>query len=309
MNILKKINIRSTHYRNNILKKTENILIGRKFNVSQPQFFILGLPRSGTTLVYQYIIHRLDVAYFTNKAGEYGFAPCVITYLSKMINKPYISDFKSKYGKSNGKMAPREAGSFWLRFFDKNSYQLINSVNKNDISIIRKTIFCIKSIFSNAPFVNKNVKHLLRIKILNEIFPNSFFIIVNRDITDVGLSILDARKQIFSDLNKWWSVQPLNYNKIKDMDPLDQIGYQIFSINKKLNDDLKTISDKKIIYLDYSEFCRNPEKIINTIIEKSHKISYKNPPVKSFSERKRKAVNSDEKKLIEIIKTNSFLKD
>ena len=70
------------------------------------QLFILGLPRSGTTLLDQYIVHRKDVAYFTNGVGDNPSQPCLTSSRQRLENPPYISDFASRYGRSEGPMAP-----------------------------------------------------------------------------------------------------------------------------------------------------------------------------------------------------------
>ncbi len=53
-----------------ILRPLEQRMVSRAGPVPAPRLFILGLPRSGTTLVSQYIVHRLKVAYLTNATRE-----------------------------------------------------------------------------------------------------------------------------------------------------------------------------------------------------------------------------------------------
>jgi hypothetical protein len=49
-----------------LLRAAERMFVSHSRPVSAPRLFILGLPRWGTTLVYQYIVHRLKVALLTN---------------------------------------------------------------------------------------------------------------------------------------------------------------------------------------------------------------------------------------------------
>ena len=59
----------------NYLYLIERALLAVTSRSEGSQLFILGPPRTGTTLIYQYIAHRLNVAYFTNGVGRYPLAP------------------------------------------------------------------------------------------------------------------------------------------------------------------------------------------------------------------------------------------
>jgi len=290
------------NYKNYLFESIEKIIIKRDFVLTQPQFFIIGLPRSGTTLIYQYIVHRLHMAYFTNKVGKYSFAPCTISLLSKLFNRQYFSDFESSFGKIKGNMAPREAGSFWLRFFDIDLYQGEHLLTEENIKKIVNTVFCIQNIFSDSPFINKNVKHMLRIKLLSELFPDSYFIIVKRDHIDVALSILSARKKNLKNIHDWWSVKPTSYEEIKKKHYLEQIALQVFDLNKKIDEDLMEIPKDRIIYLNYENFCLKPDGIIDLIKIRSKGVKYKNDQIKNFKNRKKKNLSEEEIILGEKIK-------
>ncbi len=97
------------------LKLLEGMLLLPRWRCDQPQLFIIGLPRSGTTLVYQYIVHRLRVSYFSNAVGRYPRSPCVATLWERATKGDYRSDFASNYGATTGPAAPHEAGNVWGR--------------------------------------------------------------------------------------------------------------------------------------------------------------------------------------------------
>ena len=279
----------------------EKLLLLKKFKSSKPQVFILGLPRSGTTLIYQYIVHRLKVAYFTNGVGRYYYSPCIITFLQHQLYGEYQSDFESNYGKVVGSVAPREAGSFWGRFFGVEKYIDYDNLYFNDIATLRNTIQCVQKIFGDVPFVNKNVKHLLRIDPLHQIFPNSYFVIVKRNIKDVALSILRGRYKNLGDPEKWWSIKPINYKKIKDLTIAEQIAYQLVSLEEKMEYDLLKVSKDKIIKVSYEEFCQCPEMIVSLFKGILGEIDTKNFKKSSFLQSINKAQTTEEKHLINLI--------
>jgi hypothetical protein len=288
-------------YAARILKRIEKELLGRPPSACQPQFFILGLPRSGTTLIYQYIVHRLDVAYFPNPVGRYFDSPCAITWLSRMLFPPYCSDFASRYGKVMGRMAPREAGNFWLRFFSLDDYTNENQLNAEQAAILQKIIRCVQDIFHNAPFVNKNVKHLLRIGALASGFPDSYFIVVEREFADIGLSILEARRKAATDPADWWSVRPPAFDRLKELPIADQIAGQVFDLNEKMAADLNLLAPERVLRTVYRDFCRNPEGMVARIKEICPGTAYKNEKVDRFEYREKKIGGLEEEILVEKI--------
>ncbi len=280
----------------------ERLISRRPFEPGEPQFFIIGLPRSGTTLVYQYVAQRLRVAYFPNLVGRFPDFPCAITWLTQRLHRPYRSDFQSHYGKVKGTMAPREAGGFWLRFFSLNEYEEIGRMPNDRAALLRQTIFTIQRIFNGAPFVNKNVKHLLRIPVLATIFPASLFIVVEREFTDVALSILEARRQNPNSSNEWWSVRPAHYERLKILPVQEQIAHQIHDLHQRMLSDLKQLAAQRVIRLTYGEFCQNPENIIADIRARCRKVRYRNEPVEHFEYRQKKAGSVEEETLVKQVR-------
>jgi hypothetical protein len=280
----------------------EWISLSNNHSTNQPQVFVIGLPRTGTTLIYQYIVHRLAISYFTNGVGKYFKSPCLITYIQHKLYGNYQSDFISHYGKVAGPNAPREAGSFWGRFFGFDNYINYSEVDKKDVHTIRNTIACIQNIFGDVPFVNKNVKHMLRIDTLCGIFPKVHLVIVERDLEDVAISTLRSRYNNLSDPNKWWSVKPPNFDELKGLETFEQVGYQLISLQKKLSFDLSKIAHSRVIRLSYEEFCTNPDSIIEKITNVIDGMDYGNNPVKQFKFYSHNPQTSEEKDLVRLIR-------
>ena len=245
----------------------ERLFFSKNCKCPAPQLFILGLPRSGTTLIYQYIVHRLNVSYFTYGVGKFPCAPCVTTFIQYKLHGQYQSGFGSSYGRDSGAsaVAPREAGGWWCRFFDINNYMGFDDVTEENIFKLQNTIACVQNIFGGRPFVNKNVKHLLRMEAIEEIFPNSKFLIVDRAISDVAISILRGRYNNLPNPNQWWSVRPTDYEKLKDLSIEEQVVNQCVSLKNKLEKDLSRLPPERIIRIHYEDFCENPEEIIQKI--------------------------------------------
>ena len=283
------------------LSVIENIILLKRFESFQPQLFIFGLPRSGTTLVYQYIVHRLEVAYFTNGVGKCSLSPCLVTFFQNRIHGEYQSDFKSNYGKVAGPVAPREAGGFWGRFFGFEKYIRYEEVSAKNIRTMQNTIACLQHIFGDKPFVNKNVKHMLRIDALSKIFPNSYFLVVDRNLKDAALSNIRGRYKIAKDPKEWWSVKPPNYDDIKDLSIAEQIAYQMNALRQKMESDLSKLPDERIFRLKYEKFCREPEYLIRELKNVFMLTGFRNEALSFFQQSVNQAKNREEKKLIKLI--------
>lgn len=279
----------------------ERLLLSRHEKPAKPQLFVLGLPRSGTTLVYQYIVHRLEVSYFTNGVGGYPSAPCLATRIQHKIHGNYSSDFASHYGKVKGPVAPREAGDFWGRFFSLDEYVNYESLSREQVDTLRRTIACIENIFDNVPFVNKNVKHLLRINTLRRIFPDCRFLLVERDRADVALSLLRGRYETLEHPEEWLSARPPDYEELRRLPVIEQVARQLESLHEKIEMDISELGGKNFLRVSYEDFCDRPECLIELLESSVGNIGKRNSAMERFEQSKRKIRNEEEQALVRMI--------
>lgn len=93
-----------------------------------PVSMIIGCPRSGTTLLLQFMAKTGNFAYPSNLLARFAYAPYIGILIQEMIfNKNYWHqndfydvesdfEFSSDLGKSKGVLAPNEFFHFWRRF-------------------------------------------------------------------------------------------------------------------------------------------------------------------------------------------------
>src|SRR5690554_5979490 len=80
-----------------------------------PPIFIVGPPRSGTTLVYQSLISALDLSFITNIMALF---PRYMVSLAKLGTSYRNNGFaSSNYGYIPGMLAPNEAGPIMAKWF------------------------------------------------------------------------------------------------------------------------------------------------------------------------------------------------
>jgi len=269
-------------YLNAGLGRMEPFVFQGKSAPIHPPLFITGLPRSGTTLVYQYIVHRLRVAYFSNGVDRFPQAPCLTTWGRTILSDWNPGDFRNTYGWVSGLAAPHEAGNVWARFFGYHEYLEPGDVSQPYIAAFRETIARAESIFSGLPFVNKNVKHLLRLQVIAEALPEAHFLIVHRSLENIALSLLRGRYENTGRADRFWSIRPSNYEELLHLEPPQQIVEQLCAVRAKMNADIQSIRDDRVTEVQYESFCDDPESLIDQISSRISGYQTQNHPAGPF---------------------------
>lgn len=219
--------------------------------------FIIGAPRSGSTLLYQLLLKQGRFSYISNLMALMPGFMIVLARIFKNLHK--LDKIKySSYGYIPGIFSPSEAGAIFEKWFDSDPPE-------EAIKRIRNTIIQISRCF-NAPLLSKNLKNSLRLSNIYKIIPEARFIYVTRDPIFNAQSILLARRKLFGNDSVWWSVAPDGYEIILDKDPLYQVIWQVFEINKQIKRFLEAYS-ADYIEISYEALCENPELEVNNITD------------------------------------------
>jgi hypothetical protein len=230
--------------------------------------FIIGLPRSGTTVFYQLMAYCFNVCYINNLMRRYRF-PCLLSYLVSFFKGCEPSeklDFKSWYGQTSGWRNPEQGWLFWECFFktDQQIYLDEKGLSEGSAVKMRNAVLFIQDIFKK-PFLNKSQRIALRILPINKSLPEALFIRIKRDHLDVAQSILRGRKVYFNDVNHWFSAKPSRYSELKDKDYIQQICGQICYLEEDMDRDIKKIGEHRCLTINYKDLCNDPEKICEEI--------------------------------------------
>src|SRR6056297_1412323 len=116
------------------LHQTEKwVLMNSRKQLQNPPVFIMGPPRSGTTLLYQLLTQTCHFSYFSEFAASYNTFPFLATYLKKKHFGKDNQSFKSDFGRPRGLFAPSEAGEIWNRWFPAEYKESYNYVDENHL--------------------------------------------------------------------------------------------------------------------------------------------------------------------------------
>ena len=225
-----------------IKESFKNFNFKNKSSNSQKKIiFVLGMPRSGTTLVEQIISSHKEVY----GAGE-------LPYLGRIIEKFY-KNLESK----------------------KFNFKNIQNIKENEITEMREIYlnYIYQYKYSEKFITDKSLLNFRWIGLIKILFPESKVIHCNRDSVDNGWSIY---KNYFTGNNLKWSYNQKEianyYNLYKDLMNFWQNLLPDFIYNanyEKITNDQVNETEKilKFCELDWDENCLHPEKnktIINT---------------------------------------------
>ncbi|MEX0980800.1 MAG: sulfotransferase [Bacteroidales bacterium] len=217
--------------------------------------FIIGLPRSGSTVLYQLITDIFDVLYFDNLVNIGRENIYFSMRLSELLfkNRPhqsYSSSFGNTY--SDGLHAPSEAGPLWYRWFPKNvsevTPEMVSDKKKKDLRLLFSSLMN----RSGKPLVVKNLFTVQRMKVLKEIFPEAKYIYISRDPFFIAQSIYLGRKMNLVDIDsEWWSVPFPGYESMIGLPAEKQIANQIFELERIIQNELRDVDKDNVVELNY----------------------------------------------------------
>jgi len=219
--------------------------------------FIIGAPRTGSTILYQIMTNLYDILYINNDI-------CVqhrnnlLDNFKKFGSKAHNNYF-SNYGNTMkyGEKSPSECGAFWYRWLPLEKHFIdFNEINIETIREIRKEVISVIEYF-NKNFIFKNLPSGQRIRFLTQCFPEAKYIFIKRDIQYIIQDIILCRKKLNISDKEWWSVKPKNFEELNKLPLYEKIYQQVINIEKQIYEDSKLILKNNFFIVKYEELSIN----------------------------------------------------
>jgi len=227
--------------------------------------FIIGIQRSGTTILYDLFAKHRDVAY----CEMFSSIMCNKPYLFKMI--PALLKLQRIQKGRDFRPIPNE-GRIWRRFFSEIEYldqhQVTGEIKDYYYSAIRYQL----KAFGVGRFVSKNPANCLRIKWIDKMFPDARYVIIWRDPASVVSSI-------FRKMNRRWEYESdhiyehgyKGYVTVKerfgkDVSKIQACVNYYNHLRSKLLDDFHVIEDRSVT-ISYEDLVQNPRVILRMLYE------------------------------------------
>ena len=243
-------------------------------NFDRPQLpivFIVGAPRSGSTLLSQTLAQTGSFSYVTNFIARFWMAPYVGMLIEEALDIRKLGcdqSFVSKFGVTERWVGPHEFGYFWSRWFRfEETHQLdAKGLEEIDLDALRKELAACESIY-NKPLCFKYLPFGLHIPFLAERFENSIFVLCRRQSVYNMQSLLLARSKILGDEAHWWSLRPKEYPDLLSASPYEQIAGQIYYTLKEIETSFSSLSPERFLHILYDDLCSQPRVEVNRVVE------------------------------------------
>ena len=236
-----------------------------------PFIFIIGMARSGSTLLAQMLASTGYFWYPSNFLARFWKAPVLAATLEKslQLNKQDTIQFQSEFGVTKGLTGPHEFGYFWERWF---TFRTTHSCDYSDWlkaahQTLRKEISALMAIHEK-PIFFKSLVCGMNIPLLLEVFPDAYFFVCKRQNIYIAQSVLQSRRKRHGSESNWFSIRPANYEQIKNLAIEDQIAAQIDEVYRTIMRDLTDYQRK--ITINYEDLCLEPKNIVGKLIETVH---------------------------------------
>jgi hypothetical protein len=286
---------------NEYLEPRERELYG-DYAIEHPFVFVIGLPRSGTTLVSQLLAYCLDAGYVNNFVARFWRAPVHGIRLSRLIvGEPGEASFESDYARTNRLEDIHEYGYFWRFWLNKHTFDDVVHAREREDEIdwsgLERTLANVQREFGK-PFVAKNMLGAYHMPKLRAVLEQVVYVYIERDPLDVAVSILDARRKYYSDPNAWWSYVPPEYPLLEGRDYREQIAGQIHYLTRFYERALAEVGEEAVVRVTYEQLCRDPAGVLDAVSARAasaygYRTRPRQPPPDSFPFREHREREAD----------------
>jgi hypothetical protein len=259
------------YLRNALLRPLDGLLVHWHARRNAPVVFIVGAPRSGTTLLYQTLTRHLAVGYVRNAVAKFWSAPLVGSVLCAWQHRRTSThaEFTSEYGRTDGAHGPHEFSWFWHYWGDFRAHDDLRGkeLEAVDWSAIAARLRGLAG-FSQAPFVLKSINFTnYQVDVLAQHLPDARFIWISREPFFAAQSILHVREKRYADRNRWWSVRPRDVDAWKGRSAPEQVAHQISDIEHALSVAQAALPQDRFCHVRYEDLVSRPADVVRTIAE------------------------------------------
>jgi hypothetical protein len=219
--------------------------------------FIIGAPRTGSTILYQALTNAYQLAYIDNTACTWHRNLFFGMWLSKKKygDAPH-NNFKADHGNTQkfGGHAPSECGGFWYRWLPRDRHFIDHyEVTNQMVSEIRAEVLGVTSSLGK-PLLFKNLNAGQRLRLIKRAFPDAKILFIRRDPRFVIRSILKSRSRIGLNASQWWSIMPPNCEELAALPEPEMCAAQVYFIEKQIEEDLALFPVQNVQQIHYQAF-------------------------------------------------------
>lgn len=221
----------------------------------KPILFVVGPPRSGTTLVAQTVIRALPVAYLTNLTSIFPRAPITAGRLlrARLANEKIRP--RSHYGRTSRLYGPNDGLQLWDRWTGGDRTRIpVELWAAERTAMVR--FFGAYEKAHGMPIVAKNNSLNLYASLVAEALPTARFVCMRREPLFLAQSLLQARRHIHGSFAIPYG--PDSPDRDASLDPVDDVCAQIRFHEASARQQLQAIGAERFRFVSYETFCDDP---------------------------------------------------
>lgn len=242
----------------------ENRIYERSAPPQRPIVFVVGPPRSGTTLVAQALIASLPVAYFNNLTSVFPRSPILV---NRAASRPFRNErieFRSFYGKSKKWFGPNDALYFWDRWLGRDRTVIPASVDEPNRTRLIQFFGAFQEAFPR-PLVAKHNNMNAYANVVAPLLPTSIFLCLRRDPLYLAQALLKSRRDIHGSDDASYGLDDPAQKGRKDNNPYEAVCRQVAFYQTLEREQLEALGPDRYWIVDYEAFCNDPNAIVGRV--------------------------------------------
>jgi len=231
--------------------------------------FIVGTPRSGTTLLYDLLACHKDVAFFSQIDLREFHSSNFMQFVSlrrrifESRNWAFSRD-GFEFRVTTSFETPHEFNHFWNKYIPK-TWATADDVKNSSYEEIRNEIASLLKKKNKKRFLSKNPIHSIRIGFLKKIFDDAIFINIIRHGIPVVTSMTRGSRRT-KNLDGYFGL-PLKKNNQMDFDLLERHARQWIDVNTEIQNCRKFLNENQYFQIKYEDLISDPKDTIKEIFD------------------------------------------
>jgi len=263
---------------NELLAPIESEMTSRFVEPRLPVAFLVGAPRSGSTLLSLLLAQSGRLAYVSNFVARFWSAPHLGARIEQALgirgiereasdNWPSKSTYRFRFGVTDGWDGPHEFGYFWAHWFPFEETHKLEPARLATVDRggLLRAVAALEDVYQK-PLFFKFLPNTLQIEFLADLFPRSLFVVCRRLPLYNAQSLAMCRDELFGDRNAWFSLRPKEYPRLRQLDWHEQVVGQLASIQSEMDAGLELIPPDRQIEVAYGDVCEQPRRQVAKVL-------------------------------------------
>lgn len=232
-----------------------------------PTLHVIGVPRSGTTLLYQAVAAGLEIGYVNNLVAAFWRAPVFGIRLSRKLGLDrFESSFDSRFGRTRGVGEPHEFGYFWNDHLGYPGLHALPESHEDAIDWDRlRTVIVNMAHWNGGPIAFKPMLLTWHLERMAREMPRTCCVWIRRDLHATALSLLDMRRSLFGSYETWASLRPHGSDWLAGEPPWRQVAAQVVALERTLGAAAAALGPGRVLEVTYEELCADPRGTVERV--------------------------------------------